>query len=637
MALTPQQEAFVAHDPSRSGRVLAGPGTGKSFTSVQFLERLAKDRPDVRVRMLTFTRAATAEFASKIGDAELTGLGIAPPATVHSFALSLLMRLRNVALPMPLRIPDTWEMKNLVRPHLATRLKMQGYQATPTIVESLERELAAGWESLDPERELYSEKDPSLGHAYAGLWQEHRWKFGYVMLAELPFQAGNTMSDHGTDAVDLDLLLVDEYQDLNEADIRMVRVIAEGGVPVLAIGDDDQSIYGWRWAAPAGIRRFPAEFNTDCDYPLTQSRRCGTNVLAAARAVIESQPGRPQKPPLEPLPGAPEGLYAYLRFPTNASEIDGAADIIAKRVAAGVPPSEIAVLVRSQQASWAAQLRPRLAAVGIALASTAWLIDALAEDEVRRGIALAQLALRPDDSLAWWSLLHLTRGVGAGFVDYVYDNAGRNERFGQALLRLQALGFPDAPTGARRADETIVATLAEIDSLDVDGAAIDDRGWGGWLLDRLDQGQLSDDANRLFEMVGAAVTPAEGLGGFLAQLEPLGKDLAASAVEGVRMMTMAQSKGLTVNTAIVLGVEEGIIPMDRPEVDPDEERRLLYVAMTRATDVCVLTYAQRRIGPSARIGAPNVGATRNRSPLLSTLPGRVGQPQHGPRFIAALV
>jgi superfamily I DNA/RNA helicase len=165
---------------------------------------------------------------------------------------------------------------------------------------------------------------------------------------------------------------------------------------------------------------------------------------------------------------------------------------------------------------------------------------------------------------------------------------------------------------------------------------LDERNWGGWLLDRLDSAQLSPKAVRLLETVGTAVDPREGIHGFLANLEPLGKDIAANTTDAVRIMTMGQSKGLTVNTTIVLGVEEGIVPLTRPEVDPVEERRLLYVATTRATDVCLLTYAARRTGPSARFGASNVYASRSRSPLLASLPGEIGRPQNGPACVAAL-
>ena len=104
------------------------------------------------------------------------------------------------------------------------------------------------------------------------------------------------------------------------------------------------------------------------------------------------------------------------------------------------------------------------------------------------------------------------------------------------------------------------------------------------------------------------------LGRFLNQIQPLGSDLAATKSEGVRFMTMAASKGLTVEATIVAGVEEGIIP--RPDANLAEERRLLYVAMTRARKHLFCTWSRRRHGPTARSGAPNVGAYRTVSAFL---------------------
>lgn len=318
MALNAQQQAIVDHDPSCHARVLAGPGTGKSFTSVQYLERLTKTHPELKVQMLTFTRAAAAEFALKMGDAELSGLGISPPATVHSFALRILAGEPLSNIPRPIRIPDSWETKELVRPDISRLLRRQGYtKATPTVVRHLEEEMAAGWESLDPERELYSEKDPALGAAYSGTWNEHRWALGYVLIGELPYRAVQTIEDHGLDGIDLDLLLVDEYQDLNRADLRLIRLAADlADVTVIGIGDDDQSIYGFRMAAPNGIREFCAEYANSADYPLTESRRCARAILAAAQTLIASHPGRPPKRPLTAVAGAPDGVYACLRFPS---------------------------------------------------------------------------------------------------------------------------------------------------------------------------------------------------------------------------------------------------------------------------------------------------------------------------------
>jgi hypothetical protein len=184
---------------------------------------------------------------------------------------------------------------------------------------------------------------------------------------------------------------------------------------------------------------------------------------------------------------APDGRYAYLRFAGNVAELRGAARIIAARVAAGVPASEIAVLVRSNLDHWTAVLEPLLSELGLTLATTKWVTDVLCESEVRRGIAIGHLALERTDSLSWWGLLRMAQGCGPTFVDYVYDQAQGGEAFGQALLRLKEAGFPGSPAAARAAvGRMIDEILGVVDALAIEHAELDVRGWGGWLVDRLD-------------------------------------------------------------------------------------------------------------------------------------------------------
>jgi DNA helicase-2/ATP-dependent DNA helicase PcrA len=123
-----------------------------------------------------------------------------------------------------------------------------------------------------------------------------------------------------------------------------------------------------------------------------------------------------------------------------------------------------------------------------------------------------------------------------------------------------------------------------------------------------------------------------GLNHYLNQLEPVAKDLALRT-DGVAIMTMAKSKGLTFQAAIVMGVESGVIPSPRA-TDEKEERRLLYVAMTRARRFLFLTMASRRTGPTARSGQPNVGSSRSRSPLLAMTSA---EPRDGVRYLKKLV
>lgn len=310
--LSEEQRRIVGHPPAANARVLAGPGSGKSFTATYWLGELMKQEVAPRAKMLTFTRAATAEFAEKLAEAELAEV-VEKPATVHGHALSVLMSMQGHGLPQPLRIPDSWETSELIHPHLSRLLKRLGHsKATPTLVRKLEAEMATGWQTLDEGSVLLSDVDPELRTAYVNVWGGHRTAFGYSLLNELTYRAGIALEDFGEDEPPkVDLLLVDEYQDLNAADIRFIAAHRDLGVAVVAIGDDDQSIYRWRHADPAGIRRFCDEFAPAVDYTLTISRRCGSSILAAANELIGTAPNRAPKPPLQAAEDSAPGVFAY--------------------------------------------------------------------------------------------------------------------------------------------------------------------------------------------------------------------------------------------------------------------------------------------------------------------------------------
>ena len=628
MTATPQQQAIIAHDVRRHGRVIAGPGTGKSWTSIALLDRLHKVSPDSAPGLLTFTRAATNELVRKV---ETAGHDWLAPGTIHSFALALLVgHPGQVQIPYPVRIPDSWELANLIRPGIASGLRAMGFEGvTATQVKKLENEMAARWESLDPDLVVLADIDPELRNAYVGLWGLHRSRFGYLLLAELPSRAGDLIEDFGIRPENLEFLVVDEYQDLNKADIRLVSLLAVGGVHILAIGDDDQSIYGFRGAAPQGLRQFHDDFPNASDYSLSVSMRCGQRIIDAAMSLIETAPDRPRRPRLTGVDDAPEGEFVYLRFGGHVAEARGVADIIAARIAGGVDAGEIAVLVRSRVSTWADLLTPHLEERGITAVNVDWVERALAEPGLRRALAVARLVQDRHDSLSWWTLLKLTPGISDAFIRYVANTAAEGENFGETLLRLHP-GYAGAPTrqSSTRAQRLVMEQLAAVEHVDLDRVALGNYGWGGWLRLRVEAGALSEDARKLLQDVGQHVPASEGLGFFLGQLEPIGKDLATHAAD-VRILSISASKGITVNTVLVMGVEAGIIPHPRGRLD--EERRLLYVGMTRATRMTVLTAAARRTGPTARHGIANINRPRGRCPLLVGLP--IGQWTDGSDYV----
>lgn len=623
--LSEEQRAVANHDVDEHGRVLAGPGTGKSLTAVAMLRLLMDNRPDLNVRMVTFTRAATQDLARRF---RTHGVEVPPPSTIHSLALSLLLRHGEWSrLPLPLRIPDEYETDKIQK-DLARRLRnagfeFQGVRLLPTHVRKLEREMAARWEALDEDLTLLTDIQPELRGAYTTLWEQHRAVLGYTLLAEIPYRAGRLLEDHHPNIGGLELLLVDEYQDLNRADIRFLEQLAELGVRILAIGDDEQSVYSFRMAAPEGIRQFPAEFGTEHTYNLTQCFRCGGEILGAATTLIEASPDRGERPGLT-ASTEHAGRYLYARFANHEAEAEGVADMIQARREQGVPAGEIVALVRSSVSDWVAELGPRLEERGIEYVDPDEVTEILARRPLRLKLEVLHMASQEEDldAVAWWVLPDIINGISGEFRDYVFDEAANEgESFAEALLRLYP-DFEGAPTTrsanrTREAVERIRGRAAEMRAAAAD-VELGEAGWGGWVLEQFGRENFQADEIHLLEEVGEFVGETENLGGFLGQIEPVAKDLATGA-DAVRIMSMTKSKGLTVNSVFVMGVEEGLIPW-RGARDPEEERRLLYVAMTRPTHLCVLSYANRRRGRTARHGGGTARQSRGRSPLLEHLP-----------------
>lgn len=603
---TDEQSAIVAHDPAHHARVLAGPGTGKSTTMVALLDRLLNANPDLRVRMLTFTRAATAELAAK---AAVTCERAGKPSTVHSFAISLLLENPGAGgLPEPLRIADTWERKHIVRPSLAKRAGV-GLRKFDKLVQ----EMASNWESLT------NETDPSISVAertrFRGAWTEHRRVFGYTLLSELPYALHRALRDHDDlEGIRFDLLLVDEYQDLNACDLGVLSMLSKkGGCRVVGTGDDDQSIYSWRKAAPEGIRRFCDDYRGAADYSLSVTLRCGRKIIEWANYVIQADPCRPAgRACLTPLPQSPDGEVALLRFPGHVAEANGIADLVESLGRDGVLPKDILILMRTDNnGTFSAPIKKALQDKRIPCSDPNRVVTILETEENRRLLEVFRLLANPDDSVTWGSLVYMMQGVGQDFREYIYNLAAQSGRtFAQQLLISMDDGFPDGPRSSSVVAEAFPLLRAWLPTVEV---PVDRpvEGWGTWILaTAADLSWLPaptpEFAGLLTEIDG--LTEDSDLARFLSQVEPLGRDIAQSQSDGVRVMTMGGSKGLTVRAVIVAGTEDGLVP--RPNCDLSEERRILYVAMTRATEYLFCTWAGQRRGPTARAGDPTLNRRR---------------------------
>lgn len=608
MDYTHEQQEIFEHDPSKHACILAGPGTGKSSTIIAYIAKIDEQQPTKRLRLLTFTRAANSELADKILEA---GHEKVASSTIHSFAISLLLSNPGSAtLPAPLRIADDWQWDELIKKDFAKRLSIKS-----KVVEKLKKEMAATWESLVPG------EDPGIPSAirarFMGLWEEHRRLYGYTLLSELPFRLKEALEGNpDLNLSDIELIAVDEYQDLNACDLKCFKLLAERGVTIFAVGDDDQSIYQFRKAHPIGIRNFPQDYQAP-GYPLTISHRCGTKILDWANYVIGGDTTRPQKQPLCPSGHNPDGSVGYFVFNREDKEAEGIVRLAnwLHSGPPGIPLEEILVLVRTTTiAKW---IKGAFQKANVPYSDPEDALNALKHSNSRELFSVFRLILNRTDSLAWWTLLRLTQRIGYAAIDQFYQLARTaNCQFGEALFQEAENGFQNISTGRSKISARAQHVLQLIDALDVP----DETEWGSWIIEQVNNGKLPGPAEGVRELLTKIddhkdLDEQVSLDRYVNQVEPLVKDIMNSKIpDCARIMTLGRSKGLTVRATIIAGVEDGVIP--HPKFDPQEERRLLYVGMTRAREHLYLTRCRRRTGPTARSGQTNVASLRRPCPFL---------------------
>lgn len=606
MEFTEEQKKIFQHDPSKHACILAGPGTGKSLTIISYICKVNDQYPEKNVRLLTFTRAANSELADKIIE---SGKETIVSSTVHSFAISVLLNNPGThGLPEPIRIADDWEWKELIRKDLAMKLSV-----LVSGVEKLKNEMSSSWESLIENQDVSIPQN--LRARYMGLWEEHRRIFGYSLLSELPFRLKTALEGNTElDLENLNLIAIDEYQDLNACDLNCFSLISRRGTTIIAIGDDDQSIYRFRKAHPEGIRRFSEEFQASV-YPLSVSHRCGKKILDWSNYVIGGDTTRIPKPDLSSSQSNPEGKVGYFVFNREITEADGVVRLVKWLTESEkVPLEEILTLVRT--GSIGKLIRTTLKQANIQFSDPEGFLEILQLPPVRTTLALLRLIVNTQDSLAWWTLLKLTKGIGDTSINEIYQIARKNNStFGHSIFDLSQKNFSDISSSKNKLKKLVQEVFKKIQNLKISNKVK----WGTWISEKIKSGDLPESPKEFIDLLlrvdEAKVGNETSLEQFVNQLEPTIKDIMNSKVPGkIRVMSLSRSKGLTVKAVIIAGVEYGITP--HPNGNPQEERRLVYVGMTRASEYLFLTRSRRRIGPTARSGRANVAGTRAICPFL---------------------
>jgi len=394
------QRAVVDH---RSGPllVLAGPGTGKTTTLVESVAaRIARGADPERILVLTFSRKAAVELRDRM--ALRMGAARAPRATTfHSFGYALVRAHQDSDLFVePLRLLSGPEQDVTVRELLAGQpdlersglahvrwpdelracLTTRGFADEVRAVLARTRELGLGPDALDAFARRIGRPDWQAAASFLAEYLDVLDLQGVIDYAELVHRAvllTRRPEIAARLAGQYDAVYVDEYQDTDPAQVRLLRALAGGGRTLVAFGDPDQSIYAFRGADVNGILDFPHAFPRADGRPapvevLRTSRRSGAGLLAATRLLTQRMPltrlpAEKVRAHRELTPARDGGRVEVYTYPTPGTELDNIADILRRaHLEDGVPWSDMAVLVRAGSRTIPA-VRRALTAAGVPL------------------------------------------------------------------------------------------------------------------------------------------------------------------------------------------------------------------------------------------------------------------------------
>ncbi len=581
--LNPEQRAAAEH---RAGHllILAGAGTGKTRSLVHRLATLLEEGvPPQRLLAITFTNKAASELRQRLialvgGQAEHVLCG-----TFHGVAVRFLRQAAHrIGWRSDFLIYDEGDQRSLVNGLLSS-----GDDLTPgALIKALEKR------RLNPEIAVPEwDRAGLIAQARLGEYRQALARAGAVDF--LGLIEGLVALAEGQHLPEFCEVLVDEFQDTDRLQHRFLEGLSRRGARVVAVGDDDQSIYGWRGADVTGMLRFEKVYHGAQRVTLSQNYRSKQTILDAANRLIGLNRERLGKD------------LAGTRGPGEPVEVVGVADERSEQrsltrqlkvwLDEGLPASELAILARTN-----AQLRGLeigLAAVGIPYCLVGG--RALFETrEVRDLTAFLRLWLQPDSDLDLLRVINRpNRGLGRGAVDKIKKAAG-----GAPLLPFLRANSERFGTRVRRGVDAFLALLEPPPKTVREGLerVLYDGGYLEWICNKEPERADEREAN-LMSLVDSTRTLAGPDGDLATFLEAWslagGGDLDRG--QGVRLMTIHASKGLEFSALCLPGWEEGLFPMPDPDGHRfdqlEEERRLAYVALTRARDHVVISWARSRM------------------------------------------
>ena len=602
--LNPQQLAAVEHCDTPL-LVLAGAGSGKTSVITQKVAYLIQRRKLAasKIAAITFTNKAAREMRERIG--HLIGPsseGLRWLGTFHSVAAQILRRHAElVGLKSSFTILDTDDQERLLK-QLLEAANIDTKRFTPkSLAHMIDHWKNRGWtpDKLPPGEDFDNGKGPALYAAYqARLATLNACDFGDLLLHNITI-----LSKHADLAEEyrrrFRYILVDEYQDTNVAQYLWLRLLTSSTGNVCCVGDDDQSIYGWRGADVDNILRFEKDFPGATVIRLERNYRSTAHILAAAAHLIAHNEGRLGKTLFTDGEDGEKPTVAGVWDSEEEARTIG--EDIEQLQRKGQSLDEVAILVRASFQM--REFEERFITLGLpykVIGGPRFYERA----EIRDALAYLRCVAQPADDLAFERIFNVPkRGLGDATLQVLHDHGRRQKiplmQAARELIETEELKpKPRQTIRALMDDFTRWSTL--IDSKPHNELAeqiLEESGYTDmWQKDR-----SADAAGRLENLKELVRSMEEfpDLGGFLEHISLVMDAENNESGERVSIMTLHAAKGLEFETVYLPGWEEGLFPHQRSldeqgRAGLEEERRLAYVGITRARLRAKIYFATNR-------------------------------------------
>ncbi|WP_261523579.1 UvrD-helicase domain-containing protein [Burkholderia multivorans] len=646
--LNPEQYAAVTL-PNEPALILAGAGSGKTrvlITRIAWLIQQGYASP-ATVLAVTFTNKAAREMMARLSammPIDTRGMWI---GTFHGLCNRMLRaHYRDAGLPQTFQILDTADQLSAIK-RLMKTLNVDDEKYPPKNVQYFINN--AKEQGLRPDKvdasDNFNRKFVELYQAYDQQCQRE----GVVDFPELLLRCYELLAYNAPLRAHYQArfrhILVDEFQDTNKLQYAWLKMLAGGQNAIFAVGDDDQSIYAFRGANVGNMRDFEDEFRVRNLIKLEQNYRSHGNILDAANQLISNNAHRLGKN-LRTDAGHGEPVRVY-EASTDAQEAGWIVEEIRSLINTGLSRSEIAVLYRSNAQSRA--IEHTLMTSGIPYRVYGGL-RFFERQEVKHALAYLRLIDNPNDDTAFARVVNFpTRGIGARSIEqladaarlygcsmaaaipYVTGKAGTSlGAFANLIAKMRAetqqMSLPETVEYVVRASGLADFYQGEREGQDrrenlqelVNAATafVSEEGYGldtparsiplrAGAIAAPEIGAARDDASVDVLAPASLDDPAQNpdtmtpLAGFLshASLEA-GDNQAQAGQDAVQLMTVHAAKGLEFSAVFITGLEEGLFPHENSVLESDgleEERRLMYVAITRAKERLYLSFAQSRM------------------------------------------